>query len=328
MTSQRARLYRASTRASCVPVGFGGSAGCPRSSHRCRSSRVKRGIGRGERGHRAPQLAESDVVVGGEPRPQLDVLAGPGQEGEQVLADPLAAPPRLVGGRRELLEHVAPHPRDRLVGVELGADGVELAPGLVDDADRDRVDGGAVLDELGVVEEAAHAPRYAPLVQAHAGAGDRRRATGVTALVVGDQGDVLARGYREFGAALPPGWVEHEPEDIWTATVAACREALAGSEHQPTCIRITDQRETAVVWDRRALPAPPPRDRLAGPPHHRHLRPAAGRRRRAAGRRAHRPAAGPVLHRHEVRLARHEHEPQMWSVSGTARWRSAPSTPT
>ena len=46
--------------------------------------------------------------------------------------------------------------------------------------------------------------------------------TGVTALVVGEQGDVLARGYREFAQLfLRPGWVEHEPEDIWTATVAA-----------------------------------------------------------------------------------------------------------
>src|SRR6476661_1401061 len=73
--------------------------------------------------------------------------------------------------------------------------------------------------------------------------------TGVTALVVGEQGDVLARGYREFAQLFPrPGWVEHEPDDIWTATVAACREALAG----------TDQPETAVLWDRRTLHSPRP----------------------------------------------------------------------
>src|SRR6476661_8127982 len=83
--------------------------------------------------------------------------------------------------------------------------------------------------------------------------------TGVTALVVGEQGDVLSRGYREFAQLFPrPGWVEHEPDDIWTATVAACREALAGTDEQPTCIGITDQRETAVVWDRRTLRAPRP----------------------------------------------------------------------
>ena len=115
--------------------------------------------------------------------------------------------------------------------------------------------------------------------------------TGVTALVVGEQGDVLSRGYREFAQLFPrPGWVEHEPDDIWTATVAACREALAGTDDQPTCIGITDQRETAVVWERRTLHAAPPGDRVAGPAHHRHLRPAARRRARAAGLAADRAA--------------------------------------
>jgi glycerol kinase len=83
--------------------------------------------------------------------------------------------------------------------------------------------------------------------------------TGVTALVVGERGDVLSRGYREFAQLFPrPGWVEHEPEDIWTATLAACREALAGTEQRPTCVGITDQRETAVVWDRRTGRSPRP----------------------------------------------------------------------
>src|SRR3954452_1385099 len=83
--------------------------------------------------------------------------------------------------------------------------------------------------------------------------------TGVTALVVGEDGGVVSRGYREFAQLFPrPGWVEHEPDDIWTATVAACREALGGTDAQPTCIGITDQRETAVVWERRTLRAPRP----------------------------------------------------------------------
>jgi glycerol kinase len=83
--------------------------------------------------------------------------------------------------------------------------------------------------------------------------------TGVTALVVADDGAVVSRGYREFAQLFPrPGWVEHEPDDIWTATVAAARQALADTEIAPTCIGITDQRETAVVWDRRTLRAPRP----------------------------------------------------------------------
>src|SRR5438128_4165241 len=83
--------------------------------------------------------------------------------------------------------------------------------------------------------------------------------TGVTALVVGEDGGVLSRGYLEFAQLFPrPGWVEPEPDDIWTATVAAARQALAGTDQEPTCVGITDQRETAVVWDRRTLAAPRP----------------------------------------------------------------------
>ena len=53
--------------------------------------------------------------------------------------------------------------------------------------------------------------------------------TGVTALVVGDGRAVAARGYEEFPQHFPrPGWVEHEPEEIWQATLSACRQALDG----------------------------------------------------------------------------------------------------
>jgi glycerol kinase len=85
--------------------------------------------------------------------------------------------------------------------------------------------------------------------------------TGVTALVVGEDGAVVARGYQEFPQHFPrPGWVEHEPEEIWLATLAACRQALAAGGELPaspvTAIGITNQRETVVLWDRRTLRAP------------------------------------------------------------------------
>ena len=81
--------------------------------------------------------------------------------------------------------------------------------------------------------------------------------TGVTALVVDESGDVVARGYREFAQHFPePGWVEHEPDDIWHAVLAACRAALASSPEQPVAVGVTDQRETAVLWDRETLRAP------------------------------------------------------------------------
>ena len=79
--------------------------------------------------------------------------------------------------------------------------------------------------------------------------------TGVTALVVGEDGSVRQRGYEEFPQHFPrPGWVEHEPEEIWQATLSACRQALDGQ--QVTAVGITNQRETAVLWDRTSLAAP------------------------------------------------------------------------
>jgi glycerol kinase len=48
-----------------------------------------------------------------------------------------------------------------------------------------------------------------------------------------------------------PGWVEHDPEEIWQAVVATCREAIAAAEGVPiAAIGITNQRETTVMWER------------------------------------------------------------------------------
>jgi glycerol kinase len=81
--------------------------------------------------------------------------------------------------------------------------------------------------------------------------------TGVTALVVTDDGRIAARGYREFPQHFPrPGWVEHDPDEIWAATLGACEDALDAAPDGPTAIGITHQRETAVLWDRRTLKAP------------------------------------------------------------------------
>jgi glycerol kinase len=82
--------------------------------------------------------------------------------------------------------------------------------------------------------------------------------TGVTALVVTADGTVASRGYQEFRQYYPePGWVEHLPESIWQATLAACGQALgpAGAA-AVTCVGVTNQRETAVIWDRATLAAP------------------------------------------------------------------------
>src|SRR5436190_9058829 len=84
--------------------------------------------------------------------------------------------------------------------------------------------------------------------------------TGVTALLVSPEGTVAARGYAEFRQYYPrPGWVEHLPEDIWQATLAACGQAMEQAppgQRAVAALGITNQRETAVLWDRATLAAP------------------------------------------------------------------------
>ncbi|MGH7309764.1 MAG: glycerol kinase GlpK [Candidatus Rokuibacteriota bacterium] len=78
--------------------------------------------------------------------------------------------------------------------------------------------------------------------------------SGSTALVVDPEGRVRARGYAELPQYYPqPGWVEHDPGEIWTTTQQAAQAALAtagvaGSE--VAAVGITNQRETTLVWER------------------------------------------------------------------------------
>ncbi len=75
--------------------------------------------------------------------------------------------------------------------------------------------------------------------------------TSSRALVVAADGSVVGRGQREITQFFPqPGWVEHDPEEIFARTVEAAREAIAESGVVPDAIGITNQRETIVLWDR------------------------------------------------------------------------------
>jgi glycerol kinase len=47
-----------------------------------------------------------------------------------------------------------------------------------------------------------------------------------------------------------PGWVEHDPEEIWQGVVSACREALSAADGPVAAIGLTNQRETTVLWER------------------------------------------------------------------------------
>jgi glycerol kinase len=78
--------------------------------------------------------------------------------------------------------------------------------------------------------------------------------TGTTCLVVDRELRPRGRGYAELPQHFPrPGWVEHDPEEIWASALAAAEAALASADVAAadlTAIGITNQRETTVLWDR------------------------------------------------------------------------------
>src|SRR5688572_30785373 len=86
--------------------------------------------------------------------------------------------------------------------------------------------------------------------------------TSSRALVIAEDGRVLASAGHEFAQHFPePGWVEHDPEDLFRTLVDSGREAIAKSGlsvAEIAGIGITNQRETTVVWDRKSLRAVAP----------------------------------------------------------------------
>jgi len=78
--------------------------------------------------------------------------------------------------------------------------------------------------------------------------------TSSRAIVFDHDGAIVALAQKEFPQIFPtPGWVEHDPREIWTSQIAVAVEALGRAQVRPgdiAAIGITNQRETAVVWDR------------------------------------------------------------------------------
>lgn len=68
------------------------------------------------------------------------------------------------------------------------------------------------------------------------------------------EGRICSMAQKEFTQFYPqPGWVEHNPREIWSSQLAVAAEAMAnvGAEAEDICaIGITNQRETTIVWDR------------------------------------------------------------------------------
>ncbi len=80
--------------------------------------------------------------------------------------------------------------------------------------------------------------------------------TSSRAIVFDAKGAILAVAQKEFTQVFPrPGWVEHDPEEIWVTQVTVAHEALARAgvpARNVAAIGITNQRETTVVWERRS----------------------------------------------------------------------------
>ncbi len=78
--------------------------------------------------------------------------------------------------------------------------------------------------------------------------------TSSRAIIFDHAGRIISQSNQEFEQIFPqPGWVEHNPEDIWSSQVNVAKKALAAADLTPSAIAalgITNQRETVVVWDR------------------------------------------------------------------------------
>src|SRR5512138_1066365 len=78
--------------------------------------------------------------------------------------------------------------------------------------------------------------------------------TGSRAIVFDRRGRVVGSAYEEVPQYFPrPGWVEHDPENIWRSVDRTIQKALAGVAGRTiAAVGITNQRETTVIWDRRS----------------------------------------------------------------------------
>jgi len=78
--------------------------------------------------------------------------------------------------------------------------------------------------------------------------------TSSRAIVFDERGALRAAAQKEIRQIFPqPGWVEHDPQDIWRSQVACAKAAISKAKLKPSAIAgigITNQRETTLIWDR------------------------------------------------------------------------------
>src|SRR3954468_10699873 len=79
--------------------------------------------------------------------------------------------------------------------------------------------------------------------------------TSSRAILFDESATMVAVAQKEFPQIFPqPGWVEHNPNDIWATQAGVAAQALAEASLSPSdiaAIGITNHRETTVVWDRK-----------------------------------------------------------------------------
>ena len=92
----------------------------------------------------------------------------------------------------------------------------------------------------------SHAGRYVAAID--------QGTTGTRFIIFNRAGNIVASAYREHTQIYPaPGWVEHNPLEIWEKTCEVIRETLVRGNIKPgdiTALGITNQRETSILWDR------------------------------------------------------------------------------
>src|ERR1043166_8351088 len=79
--------------------------------------------------------------------------------------------------------------------------------------------------------------------------------TSSRSIIFDRDGNIISTAQKEFTQIFPqPGWVEHDPSEIWSTQLGTAAEAITKASltvNDIAAIGITNQRETTVVWDRK-----------------------------------------------------------------------------
>lgn len=76
--------------------------------------------------------------------------------------------------------------------------------------------------------------------------------TGTTTVLYNQEGEIVDKAYREIRQIYPrPGWVEHDPLEIWQTVVDSVQELKSRNKEKIVAIGIANQRETTIAWDKK-----------------------------------------------------------------------------